>query len=300
MENSSGQEFKIMNLQKAAFRYYSGLRLIKRLPANRSGRDFVVGDLHGCRKNLDHLLQLVEFDRSVDRLISVGDLVDRGPNSLDCLLLLKAPWFHAVMGNHEQLMLNFFASWLADGSSPDPYTDAGLSFLLNGGNWALLESDAMRRPIQPLRDLLPLVSTLPQVIVVGEGRERYNVVHAELTKTGEWEDPVVWTDTELDALPEFGSNSEDYPAFRWSRQFMGGGRWSSYLPAKAEGLSVTYCGHTVGAGIRKAYSHICLDTGAFLAYRDESQAESFGLTLIDVKERRWFTLRDFRLAEGDL
>lgn len=285
----------------AAFRYHSGLRLIKRLPANTAGRDFVVGDLHGCKRELDRLLQIVEFDRSVDRLISVGDLVDRGPQSLECLLLLKAPWFHAVMGNHEQLLLSYFGPWLASGSAPNPYDEAGLSFLINGGQWALSESDLERRPRPPLSALLSQVSTLPQILVVGEGRERYNVVHAELSKPGKIDDdtPPVWTDAEMDALPEIGTNSEDYPAFRWSRKFMGSLRSRARLPTKAPGLSTTYCGHTVGLGIRRAYSHICLDTGAFVAYRDDGDPENYGLTLAEAKEGRWWTIRGLNLSEGE-
>jgi serine/threonine protein phosphatase 1 len=289
-----------MAFEEAAFHYHSGLRLVKRLPANRLGRDFVVGDLHGCKKELDRLLHLVDFDRKVDRLISVGDLVDRGPSSLECLLLLKAPWFHAVMGNHEQLLLNFYEPWLLDGSSPDPYSEAGISFLVNGGNWALLEGDAQLRPAAPLSDLLSLVSALPQVIVVGEGKERYNVVHAELSKrTGEDGEPTVWTDAELDALPPIGSNDEDYPEFRWSRRFMGNARRLARFPPMAEGLSLTFCGHTVGLGVRKALSHVCLDTGAFVAYREDAQDGNFGLTLADVGERHWMTIRDLSLSDGD-
>jgi serine/threonine protein phosphatase 1 len=290
----------IMKLKEAALRTDNGLRLVKRLPANRAGRDFIVGDLHGCRKELDRLLQLVGFNRTVDRLISVGDLVDRGPYSLDCLLLLRSPWFHAVMGNHEQLMLNFFAPWLADGSPPNPYSNAALGFLVNGGNWALQEVDAERRPIQPLGDLLALVGTLPQIIVVGEGKDRYNVVHAELVRPGSREESKIWTDADIDALPEFGAANVDYPAFRWSRSFMMGNRRRGGLPIDAPGLSETYCGHSVGQGVRRAFSHICLDTGAFMTYRNDAQGEKHGLTLADVKERRYMTLRDFYLEDGEL
>jgi serine/threonine protein phosphatase 1 len=289
-----------MKYEEASFHYYSGLRLVKRLPANLLGRDFVVGDLHGCKKELDRLMQLVEFDRKVDRLISVGDLVDRGPNSLDCLLLLRAPWFHAVMGNHEQLLLNFYDPWLLNGSPPQPYSEAGVSFLVNGGNWALLEGDAQLRPAAPLADLLSLVSALPQVLVVGEGRSRYNVVHAELSKAiGDDGDVTVWTDAEIDALSPIGSNDEDYPEFRWSRRFMGNPRRLARLPSMAEGLSLTFCGHTVGLGVRKALSHVCLDTGAFVAYREDTPDGNFGLTLADVAERRFMTIRDLSLADGD-
>jgi serine/threonine protein phosphatase 1 len=297
---AGGASTKTMGFEEAAFHYYSGLRLVKRLPANLFGRDFVVGDLHGCKKELDRLLQLVEFDRRVDRLISVGDLVDRGPKSLDCLLLLKATWFHAVMGNHEQLLLNFYDSWLANGSPPDPYSEAGVSFLVNGGEWALLEGDARLRPAPPLSDLLPLVSALPQIIVVGEGEERYNVVHAEFSKTiGPDGELSAWTDAEIDRLPAIGSNGQDYPEFRWSRRFMGNTRRLARLPVRAEGLSMTFCGHTVGFGVRRALSHVCLDTGAFVAYREETPSESYGLTLADVKARRWMTIRDLCLSDGE-
>lgn len=290
-----------MNIQQAAFRNHSGLRLVKRLPANRYGRDFIVGDLHGCKKDLDRLLQLVKFDSSVDRLISVGDLVDRGQSSLECLLLLKSPWFHAVMGNHEQLLLSFFRSWMTEGSSPDPYSEAGISFLVNGGSWALHECDSNTRPLQPLNGLLSLAAALPQILVVGEGVERYNVVHAELTKAGKKSgETAVWTDAEIDALGEYGSNEEDYPAFRWSRQIMGSTRWNTRMPSTAVGLSPTFCGHSVGFGIRKAYSHICLDTGAFIGYRDDPQADSYGLTMIDIKDRHWYMVRGLFLADGDL
>lgn len=51
-----------MKLEQAAFPSPGGLRLVQRLPANDGGRDFVVGDLHGCRAELERLLRLVDFD----------------------------------------------------------------------------------------------------------------------------------------------------------------------------------------------------------------------------------------------
>ena len=41
----------------------------------------------------------------VDRLFSVGDLVDRGPDNEAALEWLAKPWFHAVQGNHEALAI---------------------------------------------------------------------------------------------------------------------------------------------------------------------------------------------------
>lgn len=78
---------------------------IVRHEANMTGRDFVVGDLHGCVEHLRVLLRHVGFDESADRLFSVGDLVDRGPDTPGSLELLKAPWFYPVMGNHDAMLL---------------------------------------------------------------------------------------------------------------------------------------------------------------------------------------------------
>jgi len=73
-------------------------------PVNRTGRDFVVGDLHGCVDALRYLLREAAFDPSRDRLFSVGDLIDRGTQSEEALALLDKPWFYAVLGNHEDTL----------------------------------------------------------------------------------------------------------------------------------------------------------------------------------------------------
>ena len=43
------------------------------VPSNRLGRDFVVGDVHGCFRTLERALAALEFDASCDRLFGVGD-----------------------------------------------------------------------------------------------------------------------------------------------------------------------------------------------------------------------------------
>ena len=48
-----------------------------------AGRDFVVGDVHGCFRTVENALRRVGFDPGCDRLFSVGGLVNRGPNSRD-------------------------------------------------------------------------------------------------------------------------------------------------------------------------------------------------------------------------
>lgn len=78
-----------------------------RLAANTQGRDLAVGDIHGHFGRLVMCLEQAGFDPAVDRLFSVGDLVDRGPYSEAALQWLDRPWFHAVQGNHEALAITY-------------------------------------------------------------------------------------------------------------------------------------------------------------------------------------------------
>ena len=67
------------------------------IPKNIKGRDFVVGDIHGHYDLLKTELKTVGFDKQKDRLFSVGDIIDRGPKSEECLTLLDQPWFFMVL-----------------------------------------------------------------------------------------------------------------------------------------------------------------------------------------------------------
>lgn len=140
--------------------------MIKTLQENK-GRDFVIGDLHGMKDSLSRFLDFIKFDPRSDRVISVGDLVDRGPDSLGCLKLILEPWFHSVKANHEQLM----EDWMTGGPT-------GTWWLPNGGNWFfnLEENDKL----DVTQELLPLVQKLPWIITV-EGPKKFHVIHAELS-----------------------------------------------------------------------------------------------------------------------
>lgn len=127
----------------------------------------------------ENLLDNLKFDRSVDRMFSVGDLIDRGPENLKCLELIKEPWFHSVLSNHEKMMIDFF------NAGP-----SGHFWRNNGGNWALEAQLAHINKI-PVSDLSEvalkimyassLVEDLPFLITVDLiSGKKIHILHAEL------------------------------------------------------------------------------------------------------------------------
>ncbi|GGD60948.1 metallophosphoesterase [Caballeronia grimmiae] len=203
--------------------------VVCRHPANEIGRDFVVGDLHGCVDALRYLLREIGFDGSRDRLFSVGDLIDRGTDSLAAIELIDKPWFYPVLGNHEDSLIA-----VATGAMRRQ------AWYAIGGSWAETLAD------EQLKTLATRLARLPLVRVVGEGERRFNVLHAEF----------FGSDTDLDAA-EFADQTRSQ--MLWGRGLALG----NADPGLQRGLSPTYCGHTPMRAVRQIGSQIFIDTGAF-------------------------------------
>src|SRR6478672_11639404 len=87
-------------------------------------RTLAIGDIHGCLRALDALLELVR-PQPEDLLVTLGDYVDRGPDSpgvLDRLISLKSACrLVPLKGNHDLMMLDAldnpdaFRDWLSTG-----------------------------------------------------------------------------------------------------------------------------------------------------------------------------------------
>lgn len=242
---------------------------VKYFEHNTIGQDYIVGDLHGCLEDLNILLEYISFDKSVDRLFSVGDLVDRGPNSIGCLRLLREPWFHSVIGNHEQMMVDALHK-----------KDFHLlnHWIINGGAWhSQLEVEEQFE----VHDLIAVVKKLPLVIVIGKDSDnRINIVHAEMNRDKSYDDA---TDEDIDDwfFDDINENN-----MVWGRQIV---QLKSLFANKPRaGLSLTVVGHTPVDFPVNILSHMYIDTAA--VYWHKQQYEKAKLTLLRVSDKAIFTL----------
>jgi serine/threonine protein phosphatase 1 len=268
------------------------MKLICRHNLNARGRDFIVGDLHGCLFHLERLLDKTKFDPSMDRVFSTGDLADRGPDSPGCLLLLKEPWFFPVLGNHDLCLLQLLRG-LEEGTGSQKADEALEILFHNGGDW-------IHEDLKPLLLKVPeLASTLESVPLIrtigsSEDATRFHVLHGDL----HLRNTTVLTDAELDTiatdLPEEeivleGSDItvKDFTQhLTWSRRLLKNpGHYENLSTLQI--LSPTYVGHSIVRSLRMVASHIYIDGGAYLPRGNEN---AYGLNLIDhLNQRHYWT-----------
>ena len=75
---------------------------------DNGGNVWAIGDVHGHADTLQSLLESLNLD-SMDRVVLLGDLVDRGPRSCEVIRIAREnPQIFCVLGNHEEMMLKQF------------------------------------------------------------------------------------------------------------------------------------------------------------------------------------------------
>lgn len=135
---------------------------VQRYERNAAGRDLIVGDIHGHFSKLQLALDAIGFDPAKDRLFSVGDMVDRGPESETCLDWLARPWFKAVCGNHERMTMEYHMGMIPAGM-----------LAMNGGAWAIGKTVDERLPF------VDAFADLPVAIELETEAGLLGIVHAD-------------------------------------------------------------------------------------------------------------------------
>lgn len=226
---------------------------------NSRGRDFVVGDVHGCFRTLDRALGGIGFDPRVDRLFGVGDLVNRGPHSEEALGWLERRFDAVVLGNHDRSVLSWFRA------RPGTKPPAGSGWLLG----------LLRREHPRWRAAL---EAMPLAITIETAHGPIGIVHAEAPHCS-WADSLRLLATASpsvvdDALLGLGGSPE---VIRRHRK------------RPVEGLRVLVHGHEPVERIACTANRWNIDTGAGIARLDrlslvEVNAPEFRAWTFDVDE----------------
>lgn len=235
--------------------------LVKKFPRNMRGRDFVVSDMHGCYKDFIEKLENVEFDSSVDRVFSVGDLCDRGPESIKCLSLIDEDWFHSVMGNHEWLWLRAHDEFhklnlFNEGKYPHEKLGDYHVFISNGGEIVSEVDDTFL-------EFFKRIMNLPLAIEVETKNGKNGIIHAELP-FDDWNRLYDVKPDEMEKAKEF---------LMWGRSMC------MFTPELGKDYTIknidrVYAGHTVVPEVMAVENRVYIDTGSFLKYRHPNKVYS--------------------------
>ena len=223
--------------------------LVLRLPMNNTGRDIVVGDIHGHFELFEQLLERLDFDDRHDRILSVGDSIDRGPESYRNMEYYEKPWFYSVLGNHEAMLI---------GTMKRIYGLYEL-WINNGGEW----SDAISE--EELIQMAQFYETLPYVIDVETSRGHVGIVHADMPPK------LAWLEF-LTLLEEEKLKDRDMKTLLWSRETFRKLRMKLEYPGAIEEDHIAdvfrvYVGHSIVKTPVLFGNMMFVDTGAYTSGR---------------------------------
>ncbi|MBK3780113.1 metallophosphoesterase [Paraburkholderia aspalathi] len=215
-------------------------KAVQRFEANQAGRDFVIGDVHGAYTSIIAAMRKVRFDPARDRIFSVGDLVDRGPESHRVRQFLAQPYVKAIKGNHEDMLINLYAN-----GAPDP---KAIRFMVerNGLGWWLSVDEVEKQAI------LHAFRQLPIIIEVETPRGLVGMVHGDVPQGMDW--PTFVSQVEA-------GDRDTIKAALWGRE-----RIEQQNFDGVPGVGRIFVGHTPQwGGLRRFGNVYAVDTGAVFA-----------------------------------
>lgn len=209
---------------------------------------YVIPDIHGHKAKLDHALALIAQDGGVGaRIIFLGDLVDRGPDSCGVIQTLmkgiaQGNDWTVLRGNHDQLFLDFLDSakvtsrrtslaWLSETMGGlDTLASYGLIATQSDPNW----EDVRQRVPSTHRDFLaslPRYLETDDLILVHAGLRPGIALSDQRAEDLIWiREPFLSDSTDHGKLVVHGHTPVDYPEHHGNRVALdGGAAWGRRL-----------------------------------------------------------------------
>lgn len=210
---------------------------------NEQGRDFICSDIHGHFDLLETKLAQVAFDPKVDRLFSLGDLIDRGPDSIKAFHYLAQPWFYGIIGNHESMLIDAVLN---------PDKSVARFWLDCGGAWS------KNLPQSRLNAYCTTLMNLPIAVEVPLSMgQNIALVHANLPNQCDWHD----ISAHLSALPVDTVPDDSLTAqLIWSKL-------STFSPMDMDAVTNilhVFHGHTIQDEIVTIENRTFMDLGSYV------------------------------------
>lgn len=185
---------------------------------------YVTADIHGSFSLLWGALKELGFSPGKDQLYSLGDLVNRGAESASVLQWLQKPWFKAIRGNHEAMVIR---AW----SQPDDKENLDLLRSVNGHWWFDLPKAQQEQVANGL-------ASLPYYRQVNVGDKVLGLVHADVPEEGTWQ-------TFCESLDQHDEDAIEVALWargRWREAVSRGVPEDCLVPVK--GIDAVFLGHS--------------------------------------------------------
>ncbi len=201
-------------------------------------RMILVGDIHGCYDEFVNLLDKIDYNSTNDILISVGDLIMKGPKSKNVLdFFRKTANTYCVKGNHEYAVQRWYEYQKFEHAAPIPFG------LKEGSEHQKFAATMSSEEYYYLKNL-------PHILKINTGMERIIVLHAGIN-------PNKMLDTQ---------NSFDVMHVRnmyndcCTEKISVGVKWVDYLKTYAEPNDQYVFGHDATRGLQVGDNYIGLDS----------------------------------------
>lgn len=193
----------------------------------RGGKVYAIGDVHGCRRELELLLEALSPGED-DLLIFVGDLINRGPDSHGVLEIVRQlRGAYCLLGNHELRLLRYHEK--GDASRLKPYDFATIASL-TPEDWAFLKTFHLSLHFPGLETVFVHAGFIPGKPWEKQGANIITRVQVVNRKTG-----------------EYGKRAEVPKGITWMQYW--------------KGPPFVICGHTPRRKVVRSRWAMCLDTG---------------------------------------
>jgi serine/threonine protein phosphatase 1 len=218
------------------------------------GRRIFIGDVHG---HYDGLMKLIEAiaPTSSDHIYFVGDLIDRGPKSAQVVTFVQESGYTAILGNHEQLLLEAFPN-------NKVHPPALQAWLNSGGQTTVL---SYGKP-EMLLEHLDWIRSLPTYLDLGDIWLVHAGVHPRLPLSEQTTQEFCWIREEFHSTPQ------------------------PYFPNKLiiTGHTITFTLPDVAPGsLALGKGWLDIDTGAY-------HPKSGWLTAVDITNRKVYQVNVFK------